>query len=204
MDCWDGPPKTKEFVFQYIADPSTRLAALQTGEAHFTERVESEQVPIIEADPNLDLVTQLATEQKYIVYKVRVPPMENETLRRALSYAVDRETITNDILQGFARISESHLSPEQWGWAPAENLPVYDPTMATELLEEAGYPAGEGLDDLVYKTSVGFYPKTKEYGEYLISNWADVGVEVEFQPMEVAAWLEVIYDPVSTPIADTG
>ena len=204
MDCWDGPPKVKEFVFQYMADPATRLAALQTGEAHVTERVESEQVPIIEADDNLTLLKQLATEQKWLVFKYPMPPMDNVTVRQALSYAVDRESIVTDILQGFARVSESHLSPEQWGWAAMDNLPTYDPTKAAELLEAAGYPGGEGLDDLRYFTSVGFYPKTKEYGEFIISNWADVGVEVEFQPMEVASWLENLYEPESMPIGDTG
>lgn len=198
MDGWDGPPKVKEFVFQYVPDPATRLAALQTGEAHITERVETEQVPMIEADPNLTVIAQPATEQKWLNFTHPIPPMENEALRRALAYAVDRETIVNDILQGFGKLSESHLSPEQWSWTPMENLPSYDPAKAAELLEEAGYPGGEGLDDLVYYTSVGFYPKTKEYGEYMTSNWSDVGVDVEFRPMEVAAWLEVVYEPTLT------
>ena len=204
MDCWDGPPKVKEFVYQYIADPASRLAALQTGEAHITERVESEQVPLIEADKNLVLIKQLATEQKWLVYKYPMPPMNNPTVRLALSYAVDRESIVNDILQGFARLSESHLSPEQWGWAPMKNLPTYDPKKAAELLTQAGYPGGKGLDGLQYFTSVGFYPKTKEYGEFITQNWADAGVKVEFKPMEVAAWLENLYQPKSMPIGDTG
>ena len=204
MDGWDGAPKVKEFIFQYMADPASRLAALQTGEANITERVESEQVPMIEADKKLALYKQLATEQKWLVYKAPMPPMDNVTVRQALSYAVDRESIVKDILQGFARLSESHLSPEQWGWASMPNLPTYDPKKAADLLTQAGYPGGKGLSGLKYFTSVGFYPKTKEYGEFIISNWNAVGVNVEFKPLEVASWLENLYQPKSMPIGDTG
>jgi peptide/nickel transport system substrate-binding protein len=202
-DYWDGAPKLKEFVYQYVADPAARLTALQTGEAQITERVESEQVPLIEADKNLVVVKHLATENKAVFYTYPIKPMENNTLRQALSYAIDRNSIVTDIMQGFGKLAESHLSPEQWGWAPAANLPTYDPKKAADLLTQAGYPGGKGLDGLVYYTSVGFYPKTKEYGEVIVQNWSDVGVKVEFRPMEVGTWLKYIYEP-SLPMADAG
>lgn len=205
-DYWDteNAAKIENFVFRYVADPATRLAALQTGEADIIERVESEQVPSIESDDELKLLTATAIEQKNLVFKFRVPPMDNKLLRQAISYAIDRETIVNDIMQGYAGQAENFISEVAWGFAPAEGFPTYDPDKAKELLAEAGYPNGEGLPELTYATSVGFYPKTKEYGEYIVSNLADIGINCKLVPMETASWLDALYQPEPAHMIDTG
>lgn len=203
---WDeaNKAKVKNFVFRYVADPATRLAALQTGEADIIERVESEQVPSIESDANLKLMQVTAIEQKNMVFKFQVPPMDNKLLRQAISYAIDRETIVNDIMQGYATPANNFVSEVAWGYAPAEGFPTYDPEKAKQLLAEAGYPEGKGLPELTYATSVGFYPKTKEYGEYIVSNLADIGIKAKLVPMETASWLDALYQPTSAHMIDTG
>jgi peptide/nickel transport system substrate-binding protein len=201
---WDKVPQIKTIAFRYVADPATRLAALQSGEADLIERVDSEQIPSIQADANLDLISLPSIEQKNLVFKWAVPPMEQALVRKAISYAIDRETIVNDIMQGYATVADSFVSPVAWGYAPAEGFPTYDPQKAAELLVEAGYPNGDGLPELTYLTSVGFYPKTKEYGEVIVSNLADVGIKCTLQPMETASWLNALYSPASGNMVDTG
>ncbi|MGE5678375.1 MAG: ABC transporter substrate-binding protein [Pseudomonadota bacterium] len=203
---WDKPnaAKIKNFIFRYVADPATRLAALQTGEADIIERVESEQVPTIKADSNLKYITETAIEQKNLVFKFQVPPMDNKLLRQAISYAIDRDTIVKDIMQGYATPSNNFISEVAWAYAPADGFPTYDPEKAKKLLAEAGYPDGKGLPELTYATSVGFYPKTKEYGEYIVSNLAAIGIKVKLVPMETASWLDALYQPKSAHMIDTG
>jgi peptide/nickel transport system substrate-binding protein len=71
-------------------------------------------------------------------------------------------------------------------------------------LTQAGYPGGKGLPKLTYLTSVGFYPKTKDYGEVIVANLADVGINCELQPMETASWLSALYSPTPGNMVDTG
>ena len=203
---WDEENKAHipNVIFKYVADPATRLAAVQTGEADITERVEVEQIAIVDADPNLELVNIPTIEQKNLVFKYRVPPMDNEKLRLAIAYAIDRETIVDYILEGNGVLADSFVSHVAWGYAPADGFPTYDPEKAAELLAEAGYPNGEGLPELTYTTSVGFYPKTKEYGEYIVSNLADIGIKVKLVPMETSSWEDALYQPESAHMTDTG
>lgn len=203
-DYWDIVPQIKKISFRYVADPATRLAALQSGEADLIERVESEQIPTIEADDNLEFMTLDSIEQKMLIFKWLVPPMNEQLVRQAIAYAIDKETIVNDIMQGYASVADSFVSSVAWGYAPAEGLPTYDPEKAKELLVEAGYPGGEGLPELTYLTSVGFYPKTKEYGEYIVSTLAEVGIKVKLVPMETASWLDSLYQLDPGHMIDTG
>ena len=63
--------------------------------------------------------------------------------------------------------SKAHISPVKFGYVEVPDYPEYDPDKAQKLLAEAGFPKGEGLPELTYYTSVGFYPKTKEYAELI-------------------------------------
>ena len=130
--------------------------------------------------------------------------MQEALVRQAISYAIDRETIVKDIMQGYATVADSFVSPVAWGYAPAKGFPTYDPAKAKELLAQAGYPDGKGLPELTYLTSVGFYAKTKEYGEFIVSNLADVGIKCKLVPMETASWLNALYQPTPGNMIDTG
>ena len=201
---WEKAPQIKTITFRYVADPATRLAALQSGEADLIERVDSEQIPMIEADSNLEMITLPSIEQKSLVFKWQVPPVQEALVRQAISYAIDRETIVKDIMQGYAIVADSFVSPVAWGYASAKGFPTYDPAKAKDLLVQAGYPDGQGLPELTYLTSVGFYPKTKEYGEFIVSNLADVGIKCTLVPMETASWLNALYTPTSGNMVDAG
>ncbi|MGN0608522.1 MAG: ABC transporter substrate-binding protein [Oscillospiraceae bacterium] len=203
-DCWEGAPKTPYVQYKYVADSSTRLAALQTGEADIIERVESEQVSVLESNPDTEVITQLTTELKHLFFKFEVEPMNEELVRKAISYAIDRETIVNDILQGYGQVADCYVSSTVWGYSPVEGFPTYDPEYAAELLAEAGYPNGEGLPELTYTTSVGFYVKTKEYGEFITANLQALGLNVKFNPVETATWNDMYYQATPCTMIDGG
>lgn len=190
--------------FRYVPESQTRLAALQSGEAHLIERVEAEQVAIIEADSALQHTVAPVNEQKYMVFKTTQAPMDNPLVRKAIAYAIDVETIINDIMDGNAVIADCWLAQTCANYSEYDGFVRYDVEKAKELLAEAGYPNGEGLPVLTYITSTGFYPKTKEYGEYIVSCLNEIGIQIDFQPMESASWSEALYAEDSCHMIDTG
>jgi peptide/nickel transport system substrate-binding protein len=96
------------------------------------------------------------------------------------------------------------MAPAAAFYKEAPNAIRYNPEKAKQLLKEAGYPNGEGLPELEFITSIGFYPKTKEYGEFIIQNLKDVGVKAQLRVMEVAAWNACIYKKDCGHFTDTG
>ena len=201
---WGGAPGLAGFTFQYVSDPGTRLAALQTGEAHVIERVESEQIPEIQNNPDLAVSTALATENKWLLFKAKMPHMDNKALRLAISHAIDRSVIVDSLLEGHGRACDSHLAPAFFGYTAMANTPPYDPELAKQYLAEAGFPEGAGLDTLKYITSVGFYPKTREYGQFITQSLNDIGINIDFQPLETSAWLDGVLSDTSAHLCDTG
>ena len=114
-------------------------------------------------------------------------------VRKAAAHAIDR-SILWEVMGSAGEPSSNWISPIKFGYIDLESYPEYDPEECQRLLAEAGYPGGEGLPELEYLTSTGFYPKTKEYGEVITALLQEQGFPVRLNVMEVAAWNERLYD----------
>jgi oligopeptide transport system substrate-binding protein len=74
-------------------------------------------------------------------------PLDNEKVRLALSRAIDRETLANDILQGAVLPTTSWIPADVADIKPDEfdSKVGFDPEAAKKLLDEAGFPNGQGF-----------------------------------------------------------
>lgn len=197
-DYWAGAYAMKHVQYKYVADSTTRLNALMAGEADIIERADSDTVDTLKSDGNCEVVTLLTTEIKHLIPKFEVEPMNEKLVRKAIAYAIDYDGIVNDILNGYAEKTDSFISSTIWGYSSVEGVGEYNVEKAKELLKEAGYENGQGLSDLTIYTSVGFYPKTKEYYEYICANLQAIGINCTCVPIDTSAWSDLLYEAVPT------
>jgi peptide/nickel transport system substrate-binding protein len=188
-----GKPKIPGINFSFVGDATTRTLALLNGEADLIERLEAEQVATIEKAGKFKLNKATSVENKYLWFRCSKPPFNDWRVRRAACHAIDRSVIL-DILGVSGHDSSCYISPVKFGYVDTPNYPKFDPDQCQKLLAEAGFPKGQGLPELEYITSVGFYPKTKEYGEVITQMLQDQGFPVKLNVMEVAAWNDRLYD----------
>ena len=188
-----GKPKLPGINFAFNGDATTRALALMNGEADVIERLEAEQVETIEKVGGFKFNKAISVENKYLWFRCSKPPFDDYRVRRAACHAIDRSVLL-DVVGISGAPSNAYISPVKFGYIDTPNYPRYDPDLCQKLLAEAGYPGGKGLPELEYLTSVGFYPKTKEYGEIITSMLQEQGFPVKLNVMEVAAWNERLYD----------
>ena len=195
-DFHEGRPLIDEFRFAYMGDANTRVLALLGGEADIIERLEPEQHDTLQGRDGINVGRTISTENKYLHFRCNKAPFDDQRLRMAVCNAIDRSLVT-EILGAAGHASSSYVSPVKLGGTDIPNYPTYDPENCQRLLAEAGYPGGNGLPELEYITSTGFYPKTKEYGELITALLQEQGFNVTLTVLETAAWLERIYQPES-------
>lgn len=192
-DFVQGAPKVPGVNFTFVGDATTRMLSLLSGEADIIERLEAEQVDTIKSKQGFSLNEAVSVENKYLWFRCSKPPFDDWRLRRAVCHSIDRELIL-EVLGVSGTPSNAWVSPVKFGYVDTPNYPKYDPDMAQKFLADAGFPGGKGLPKLEYITSVGFYPKTKEYGEVITAMLQEQGFDVEFSAMEIAAWADRLYD----------
>ncbi len=118
----------------------------------------------------------------------QAPPMDNPKLRRALSMAVDRQSIVDNVAQADQTPTADLVPP---GLAGYEGLatPIFDPEGARAMLREAGYENGSDVPaiTLIYNTSEGH----RQIAEALQQMWKEhLGVEVTIENQEWKVYLK--------------
>jgi oligopeptide transport system substrate-binding protein len=81
---------------------------------------------------------------RFYGFNTRVPPLTDRRVRAALTYAIDRETLNEELLLGRYTPAHGILPPGTLGFNPKLAASPYDPAKARELLKQAGYPNGLG------------------------------------------------------------
>jgi ABC-type transport system substrate-binding protein/class 3 adenylate cyclase len=121
-------------------------------------------------DTNAEVVPGLGTH--YIGFSAGKAPFSNELVRKAFGHALDRTRILGPTALNRPVVRGGATPPAMPGHSPRIAL-EYDPDLARRLLEEAGYPQGRGLGELVF-----FVPSWLEHPERLTEQWAEIGAQV--------------------------
>lgn len=191
-----GPDSIK---FVFIEDDVALLNAFENGEILLADSMPQDEIDAWSDRPEFNLVPQLGNY--YISFNVEKAPLDNVKVREALSLAIDRQYLIDNISKMKETPAGAFVPVGMFDANPPEQFrdvggDFFDPTAeayeanlakAKELLAEAGYPNGEGLPTIEY-----FYnenTKHQQIGEALQNMWKELGVNVELVQQEWATFL---------------
>ena len=150
---WGTKPELTRITYLVIADPNVALAAYQinqldqTGVPYGTESAIMDD-PVLGAE--VLRYPQLVTYA--FQFNVTKAPFDNELLRQALSTAIDRQAFIDQLRGGVGHPTTSWIPPGMPGYDPELGSQyTFNPTLARQLLAQAGYPNGAGLPELKYQ-----------------------------------------------------
>jgi peptide/nickel transport system substrate-binding protein len=184
---WRVQPQFENVVFRVVPEESTRVAMLQTGEADIAP-ISFDSIPTIE-QAGLRIVSAEATWSPVVRFGGLIQtsderynpdaPWAKREVRQALNYAVDKQTIIDELFQGEATVAASDTPVP--AWSEVEPYP-YDPDMARQLLAEAGYPDGFDITLRTFTTAPG--AELPLMAEAVALYWQDVGVNATIEPVD--------------------
>jgi oligopeptide transport system substrate-binding protein len=187
--------KLDRIVGYMITEQSTALTAYENDEIYIVDDIPSAQLPrLIAEDPTLHILPQTATY--YYRFNTDVEPLDQVKVRRALTLAIDRTAIVEQVTQGGQQPAHSMIPGsilDSQGNVFNEESGDYGikPTAQVEeaqaLLAEAGFPEGEGFPELeiLYNTSEG----QKAIAEAIQEMWKqNLGIETTLTNQEWAVF----------------
>jgi peptide/nickel transport system substrate-binding protein len=174
-------PVYENLYYDFVSDPSTRLAGLQTGQYDAANALPFDNFAQLEADPNVDTVVGLAGSNG-LIFNKRTGVMSSPLMRQAANAALDIEAIQRAAFSSpdFYKLNGAIAADRSSSWytdAGLGNYNVHDPARAQQLLAEAGY-AGEPVRILT----------TREYADHYNSA---VVVEAQLNAAGINAQLVV-------------
>ncbi|HIU43556.1 MAG TPA: ABC transporter substrate-binding protein [Candidatus Ventrousia excrementavium] len=184
-DYYRGEASIKNCQVKIIPDAFTIATALETGEVHYSIDVSFDHIETLKQSGKVACEIREGTGSIFAYGIHQNPPYDNVLVRKAISYAIDRQMCSDVACAGYAYLNPTPLPSFAFDGLQDVESYSYDPEKARELLAEAGYPGGEGLRPLTIQTidSIG------SYAEVIQANLADIGITSEIETLETNAFI---------------
>ena len=177
-DYWDGAPEIKTVVFKPVPEPSSRVMALESGEADIITDVPPHQIAELEQADDVGVARIESTRVIFITITTANEAVQDVRIRQAINYAINRDSIVENLLGGNATVSSQLPSKFDLGYNTTIEPWEYSPEKARQLLAEAGV---EGTLKLNFKSPSGRYIMDKEVAEAVAGQLEEVGIDVNLQ-----------------------
>ncbi|MBM1219517.1 ABC transporter substrate-binding protein [Ponticoccus sp. SC2-23] len=142
-DYWDGAPALDAVVFRPITDANTRTAEMLAGGIDLMVEVPPVALSEFQGD-SYTVHEQAGPHVWFLILNAKEGPFADVRVRQAANYAINKEAIVNDVLEGTAEVAAGPTPPAfAWAYNPDLEPYPYDPERARELIAEAGAEGAE-------------------------------------------------------------
>lgn len=185
-DYWQGKPIVPNVIFRSIPENATRLLAFEAGEIDIYQGgMVAQEIERLEADPRYIVQRTAGTGYNYLGFNTKVGALSDVRVRQALSYVINREGIVSRVLNGIGQPGVSPVSKALPWFNPDVDRYEYSPEKSLELLEDAGYSAG----DIELRLFTNENPDRIRIAEILQFEAEQVGIKVDVIIEEWGAYL---------------
>jgi len=182
---WDKNrvPKVDKVVLLPMPEPTTRLAALRTGQVDWIEVPPPDAIPLLKQSR-----FQIALRSYPHVWphslNLKQTPWDNKLVRQAANYAIDREGICKSLLNDTCIPATGVVYPgHPWFGKPAFTY-TYDVKKAKELMKQAGFEGKRVKTSFLISTSGSGQMLPLPMNEFIQENLREIGIDVELLPIE--------------------
>ncbi|MCL6522322.1 MAG: peptide ABC transporter substrate-binding protein [Firmicutes bacterium] len=203
---WGTRPHIDKIVMKIYADQNTAVQALLKGDVDMFTGIPIPSLPAVQANKNITVINQPGPTWEYLGFNFKgsnfpnfgnQSPFAGEKTRQAIAYAIDRETIVKQVIQGNAQVIDSPFLPTNWAYQQGAAVHyTYDPQKAKQLLAEDGWKPGP--DGYLYKNGHRFEftlqyntgnVRRQQVATLIQQELKDVGIKVDLQALDFSTWI---------------
>lgn len=194
-----GAAHLDEMVYKIIEDGAVRTGTLVSGESQYIDEIDPLQLADLQENPDIAIVQQGQPGSGYILLfnLARTDsPQADIAVRRALSFAVDKEALNQAVWGGVYSPAASPLMKPTFGYEPkTEEVYTFDPAQAGAMLDEAGWTLNGEIREkdgkpLSFSWPIQDRPNDEGMATFIQGAWRAVGADVVVEPMERGAFVE--------------
>ncbi|HEY8496571.1 MAG TPA: ABC transporter substrate-binding protein [Limnochordales bacterium] len=207
---WDTKgPYVDEIILPIIMDTEARLIALQRGDIHVLPGLtQPSHINRLMADPNVDITVSPGYHMFYLGFNMRRAPLNDITVRRAIAHAINRDEIILSLFQGYMLPLAEFVPPASPFFNPDTDVAYYDPELAKQILDDAGYimgPNGVRIDPAtgqelrrmtIMTPTMEVAPTSAMLGEMVAETLRGIGLPVYAEPID----FNVLLDRLDTDV----
>lgn len=141
-----GGPNINRIVIRSIPDNTSRVAALTGNQLNGADGLTPDDVPTLERNDNLQVLTRPPLTIGYLAMNVQKEPFNDLNVRRAMTHAINMQELVQAIFGDTAQVASNAMPPTVPYFREATEPYEYNPDEARRLLREAGRENGFEFD----------------------------------------------------------
>lgn len=198
----DDRPYLDRVVARIIPSKQALMTQLLAGEVDFVRAIDPSAVERAMQDPGLELVIYDGRAYTHICWNTVRPPLDDPAIRRALTTAIDRQTIIDVVYDGFGRLGVGPVLSTFWAFNRELEPMPFDPAAAAAALAAAGWVDRDG-DGVLDRAGVPFRiellaPAENELRQDIAilvqTDLERIGIETELRFVEWGALMAAVSD----------
>ncbi len=187
-DYWGHVPNVDRVILRPIPEQTTRVAALRADEVDWIEVPSSDSIPSLR-EAGFDIYLKPYPHWYPYQMNLHKEPWDDIRVRKALQYAIDRESLCRDVLNGICIPGTGPVYDGHPHFGNPEEIYTYDPERAKALLAEAGVELPLKFKVMI-STSGSGQMSPLIINEFVQRNLKEIGVDMEIVPVEWNAMLD--------------
>jgi peptide/nickel transport system substrate-binding protein len=193
-DYWGQVPYIDRVIYRPIIEDQSRLTELEAGGVNFIVNVPPDDLARLKEDERFSVVEQPGMHTWWVAFNQSKAPFNDTRVRQAMNYAVNKQSIVDNLLQGTGTLAINPLPPVVWSYTDDIQRYDYNPEKAKELLAEAGYPDGFQCSFWVPESGSGMQQPVA-MGTAIQADLKAVGIDCQIQTFEWGTYLDKVIVP---------
>jgi len=173
---WHGEPAIKILIFDVTTNNTKRYTKLLSGECDVITYPAPSQLNKISSNKSVVLSSQPTSALAFWSFNQARKTFADKQVRRALSYAIDQQTIINAVFFQTANASNSLLAKQSWAYSQIATEQQYRPQLALKILKETDFDFNKSITILTPINNSFFNPNFHKTAELIQSNLSAIGI----------------------------
>jgi len=187
---WGDGPQVDQVLFVERGQNSTRAQALVEDELDIIDNLDPSTIGTVEDADSAAIVNGQGINIGYLGFnQSQVEAFRDKRVRQAISYAIDTQSIVEEVYDGIATQAGQPCPPALFGHDDEIEPYGQDLEAAQRLLSEAGYGDGFSFTLTTFQDARGYNPAPLPTAETIRTNLGEIGIDVEIDDRQFADYL---------------
>jgi peptide/nickel transport system substrate-binding protein len=195
---FNGAPYLDTVTYKILPDMNTQIAQALSNELDIFVLEDKASLKRVENANNINVVASDITRYFWLVTDVNDPKFEDKRVRQAILHAIDRQAIIDSVLQGYGKIADAAITPDQKQYYSDDvNSYDFDPEKAKQLLKEVGWDDtdGDGILDkdgkpFSFTFDVALQGDLEQIAVLVQQYLKEIGMDVDLNTLEWNAMIQ--------------
>lgn len=184
---WQPMTNIENLIYVSNSSATKRYTKLLSGECDAIAYPAASQLTTMSQNENVTVNSQSTANIALWAFNSNRNALKNNLVRKALSNAINKDTILQAVYFQSAVATNTLLSQQSWAFKPHIDSDEFNPTLSKEQLQALNFDFSQELNILLPESSDVFNPDFHKTAELIQANLADIGIKTKIISLTASA-----------------